>query len=66
MMTRGLSKKQFQMGIVCDNNSYICDYYICMYLFSDPSLILTAIFGYLTNISSFKNCFEIEIASTSF
>ena len=28
-MTQGLSKSQIQEGIICNNNSYICDYYIC-------------------------------------
>ena len=29
LMTQGLSRKQFKMGITYNANSYICDYYIC-------------------------------------
>ena len=30
LMTQGLSKKQFEIGIKCENfNYYICDYYVC-------------------------------------
>lgn len=29
LMTQGLSKKQFKIGITHDSSAYICDYYVC-------------------------------------